>query len=345
MDSALVVGGTRFIGRHLVEELLAHDYRVTTFNRGQHDDPFAEDDRVHHVQGDRTDRKALLTAKREVEPDAVFDCVAYKPREVENAIDIFAGVDAYVYVSSGAAYADEDVPKREDETELERCTAEQATDDSPETYGPRKAAGDRIVFEAAERSRQTTSDGLSERSSDNGVNAMSVRPPVVYGPHDYTERLAYWVDRVAEQDEVVVPGDGTNLWQRVFVEDVARGLRLVAEEGTPGEAYNVGDRNAVTLDRTLDLIADALGTDVERAYTSPRELSIVDLDLGDFPLYRDYPHLLDTSKVEALGFESTPVEEAMEKTVDAHRENGLAGPDEAPDREDEERLLDVLGTV
>ncbi|MCD2198402.1 SDR family oxidoreductase [Halobacterium sp. KA-4] len=329
MDSALVVGGTRFIGRHLVEELLAHDYRVTTFNRGKHDDPFAEDDRVHHVQGDRTDRKALLTAKREVEPDVVFDCVAYKPREVEHAIDIFGGVDAYVYVSSGAAYADEDVPKREDETALESCTAEQATDDSMETYGPRKAAGDRIVFQAAER----------------GVNAMSVRPPVVYGPHDYTERLAYWVHRVAEHDEVVVPGDGTNLWQRVYVEDVARGLRLVAEEGEPGEAYNVGDRNAVSLDRMLDLIADALGTDVERVYTSPREVDIVDLDLEDFPLYRDYPHLLDTSKVEELGYESTPVEEAMAETVEAHREHDRTGEEEGPDREDEARLLNVLGTV
>ncbi|NIB98807.1 SDR family oxidoreductase [Halobacterium sp. R2-5] len=329
MDSALVVGGTRFIGRHLVEELLAHDYRVTTFNRGKHDDPFAENNRVHHVQGDRTDRKALLTAKREVEPDAVFDCVAYKPREVEHAIDVFGGVDAYVYVSSGSAYAADDVPKREDETELEECTAEQATDDSLDSYGPRKAAGDRIVFQAAER----------------GVNAMSVRPTVVYGPHDYTERLAYWVDRVAEHDAVVVPGDGTNLWQRVYVEDVARGMRLVAEEGTPGEAYNLGDRNAVTLDRTLDLIADALGTDVERAYTSPRELSIVDLEPTEFPLYRDYPHVLDTSKIEELGWESTPVEEAMAETVDAHRERGRTGEAEGPDREDEDRLLDVLDTL
>ncbi|SEW05020.1 SDR family oxidoreductase [Halobacterium jilantaiense] len=329
MDTALVVGGTRFIGRHLVAELLDHGYDVTTFNRGNHDDPFAEDDRVARVEGDRTERRDLLQAKREVEPDAVFDCVAYKPRDVESATEIFSGVDAYVYISSGAAYADEDVPKREGETALESCSAEAATDDSPETYGARKAAGDRIVFQAADR----------------GVNAMSVRPPVVYGPHDYTERLAYWVDRVAEYDEVVVPGDGTNLWQRVYAEDVAQGLRVVAEEGEPGEAYNVGDRNAVTLDRMLDLIADALGTSVERSYTSPRELSIVDLEPDDFPLYRDHPHLLDTTKVAELGYESTPLAEAMERTVESHREHGLTGEDNGPDRETEERLLDVLDTV
>jgi nucleoside-diphosphate-sugar epimerase len=329
MNSALVVGGTRFIGRHLVSELLAHDYRVTTFNRGNSEDPFADDDRVHRVEGDRTDRKALLTAKREVQPDVVFDNVAYKPREVESATDIFADVDAYVYVSSGAAYADDDVPKREGETELESCSAEEATDDSWETYGARKAAGDRVVFQAADR----------------GVNALSVRPPVVYGPHDYTERLAYWVHRVAEHDEIVVPGDGTNLWQRVYVEDVARGMRLVAEEGTSGEAYNVGDRNAVTLDRMLDRIAEAVGRDPDRSYASPRELSIVDLEPGDFPLYRDYPHLLSTSKIAQLGYESTPLDEAMQRTVDSHLENGLTGEEEGPDRGDEERLLDVLGTV
>jgi nucleoside-diphosphate-sugar epimerase len=329
MDSALVVGGTRFIGRHLVEELLAHDYDVTTFTRGNHDDPFAEDDRVSRVEGDRTERRDLLDAKRAADPDAVFDCVAYKPREVEAATDIFADCEAYVYVSSGAAYAAEDVPKREDHTDLESCSAEEATDDSPETYGARKAAGDRVVFDAADR----------------GVNAMAVRPPVVYGPYDYTDRLAYWVDRVAEHDRIVVPGDGTNLWQRVYVEDVARGLRLVAERGDPGEAYNVGDRNAVTLDRMLELIADALDTSVDRAYASPRELSIVGLDTDDFPLYRDYPHLLDTTKVAELGYESTPLADAMERTVDAHVEHGRTGPESAPDREAEERLLDVLDTV
>jgi 2'-hydroxyisoflavone reductase len=329
MDTALVVGGTRFIGRHLVAELLAHGYDVTTFNRGTHDDPFADDDRVRRVEGDRTERRDLLRAQREVDPDAVFDCVAYKPREVEAATEIFADADAYVYVSSGAVYEGDDVPKREGETALKSCSAEEATDDSWETYGARKAAGDRIVFQAADR----------------GVNAMAVRPTVVYGPHDYTERLAYWVDRVAEHDEVVVPGDGTNLWQRVYVEDVARGLRLVAEAGEPGEAYNVGDRNAVTVDGTLDLVADALDASVERAYTSPRELSIVDLEPDDFPLYRDDPHLLDTTKIAELGYESTPLAEAMERTVESHREHGLTGEDEGPDRETEERLLEVLDTV
>jgi nucleoside-diphosphate-sugar epimerase len=336
MTSVLVVGGTRFVGRHAVEEFLAHDYDVTLYNRGNHDNPFAADDRVDRIQGDRTDDAALLGAARDVDPDVVVDCVAYHPRDVRQAVEIFAGVDAYVYVSSGAAYGREDVPKREGETPLRPCDADQAVDDSMASYGARKAEGDRAVVEAAER----------------GIPAMSVRPPVVYGPYDYTERLAYWVDRVRRHDRVIVPGDGTNLWQRVYVGDVASALRLVAEAGTPGEAYNVGDRNATTLDDTLDLVESALldldeiETRPERVYASPRELSIAGIDPDDFPCYRpNHPHLLDTHNLEQLGWRATPRGDAHHETVVAHVEHGLTGEAEGPSREAEERLLDVLDTI
>src|SRR6056297_1985742 len=148
MERALVVGGTRFIGRHLVDELLEHDYEVTIFNRGNHDNPFADHDDVGHVKGDRTSDAALEHARDEVDPDVVVDCVAYYPGEVHMATEIFADVDAYVFISSGSAYGPDQIPKREGQTDLEPCTEEQAVDDSHETYGARKAEGDRAVFEA-----------------------------------------------------------------------------------------------------------------------------------------------------------------------------------------------------
>ncbi|QRV13770.1 NAD-dependent epimerase/dehydratase family protein [Haloterrigena salifodinae] len=329
MDDALVIGGTRFIGRHLVEELLEHGYDVTILNRGSHENPFADDDRVDRVEGDRTNEAALEAAATTVDPDAVFDCVAYQPRDVREATRIFADCEAYVYVSSGSAYGREDIPKREDETPLEPCTPDQATDDSMETYGNRKAEGDRAVFAAAEQ----------------GINSMSVRPPVVYGPHDYTERLDWWIDRVNRFDRVVVPGDGTNVWHRAYVEDVASALRIVAERGEPGEAYNVGDRRLVTLAEMVELIADRLETDVEIITAGPRELAAADIELDDYVLYRDYPHVLSTAKLAALGWEATPPAEAMERSVEAHLENDRDGDDNGPDREAEERVLGILDTL
>lgn len=328
MDTALVVGGTRFIGRHTVEELLSHDYEVTLFNRGNHANPFSDADDVDHVEGDRDDRTALEAAALSVDPDVVIDCVAYFPEQVRVATAVFSDA-RYVYVSSGSAYGREEVPKREGATPLCECTPERATEDSPETYGPRKAEGDRAVREAAAR----------------GVEAMSVRPCVVYGPYDYTERLDYWIDRVRTHDRVVVPGDGQHLWHRAYVEDVASALRVVAERGDPGEAYNAGDRRLTTLEESLELIADVADTTVEIVHAGERELAAAGLSSGDFTLYRDYPHVMSTAKLVALGWDSTPIEEAMARTVAEHEGSERDGSEHDPGREAEERVLGVLDTV
>ncbi|WP_135364122.1 NAD-dependent epimerase/dehydratase family protein [Halosimplex halophilum] len=325
---ALFVGGTRFIGRRAVREFRDAGYDVTVFHRGEHESPFADDGAVDHLRGDRTDDGDLADAAAR-DPDVVVDLVAYQPRDVRAAARAFDDVDAYVYVSSGAAYGAEDVPKREDETPLEPCTEQQATDDSQESYGARKAEGDRAVFAAAE----------------DGVNAMSVRPCVVYGPHDYTRRFDYWVQRVANYDRVLVPGDGTNLWHRVGVENVARALRVVAEEGTPGEAYNVGDWRLQTLRETVETVADALDTEVEVVTAGERELAAGGLEPGDFPLYRDPPHVLDTNKLRSLGWEPQSPREAVAETVEATPEREADEAQEGPDRETEERVLGVLDTL
>ncbi|QLH81824.1 NAD-dependent epimerase/dehydratase family protein [Halosimplex pelagicum] len=325
---ALFVGGTRFIGRRAVREFRDAGYDVTVFHRGEHESPFADDEAVDHLQGDRTDDGDLADAAA-VDPDVVVDLVAYHPEQVRTATGVFDDADAYVYVSSGAAYGEEAVPKREDETALEPCSDEQATDDSGATYGARKAEGDRAVFAAAEQ----------------GVNALSVRPCVVYGPHDYTRRFDYWVQRVANCDRVLVPGDGTNLWHRVSVENVARALRVVAEEGTPGEAYNVGDWTLQTLRETVETVADALDTDVEVVTAGERELAAGGLDPSDFPLYRDPPHVLDTNKLRSLGWDPQAPTEAVAETVDATPERDADEAQQGPDRAAEERVLGVLETL
>jgi len=329
MPHAMIVGGTRFIGRHTVTELLDNDYGVTVFNRGNHENPFDDREAVAHVAGDRTNPDALERAAREVDPDVVIDCVAYHPDEVRHATEVFADCEAYVVISSGAAYGDEAIPKREDGTALHDCTEAEATDDSMASYGPRKAEIDRIVAAAAE----------------GGVNAMSVRPPVVYGPHDYTERFDYWIDRVHNHDRVIVPGDGDCLWHLAFAPDVASALRAVAEEGTPGETYNTGDRRLPVLAEWVELIADALDTGIEIVTANERELAAAALAPDDFPLYRPYPHVLSTAKLADLGWEATPIGTALERTVEEHRESERTGRENGPDREAEERVLSVLDTL
>ena len=350
LESAVVIGGTGFIGRHTVRELLDHGYAVTTVSRTEPEVRLAEPDEVNHVLGDRSKSDTLERAARQAEPDLVVDCAALYPGDVRMATEVFADIDAYVYVSSGGVYAAHEIPKREDDTPIHDCTPDQAEDDTMASYGPRKAACDRETVAAADR----------------GVTAMSVRPTMVYGPKavssagdeaattidkapSWAKDLPglqshhdYWIDRLNRYNRVVVPGDGTAIWHRVYVEDVASAVRLVAERGEPGEAYNVADRRVCTMEDVIDLIADALDTSVTVVHASARELAEVGLDPDEFVLYHHlgsrYPHILDTCKLAALGWESTPVEESIVKTVEECVASGRDGAAFDPGRDSEEKL-------
>lgn len=326
MDRALIIGGTRFIGRHLIAELLAHNYSVATFTRGRQEHPFEDDDRVEMLTGDRADTDALIEARNRYEPEIVVDMIGYYPAEVRAALEVFED-QRYVFVSSASAYGAPDVPFREDETQLHACSRDQAVSDDPASYGPRKAECDRAVFTAA----------------TEGVDARSIRPVLVYGPHDHTERYAYWTHRAVAYDRVLVPGDGDSLLGRVYVEDVASGIRIVAERGEPGEAYNVADRNAMTLRRSIELAAAALDHEVEVIGASERELAVGGLTPDDFVLYTARPMLADTTKLAALGWTSTPLDESVPHTVLAHEEAGRHGAEHDPGRAAEEAVLDAIG--
>jgi nucleoside-diphosphate-sugar epimerase len=321
---SLVIGGTRFIGRHLVDQLLAEGDRVTLFTRGEHGNPFAEHDRVDHVTGDRT-VPADVSALADHDPDRVFDTCAMHPPEVRHATEVFADCGAYVYVSSGSAYDDDRLPLREDESNLHDCTPEQEGDDGPESYGPRKAECDRAVAAAAE----------------DGVRAMAVRPMLVYGPHDYTERFDYWVERVRRGEPFLVPGDGAQVLHRAYVADVARALRVVAEEGTAGEAYNVADRGALSRRATIRRLGETLDVDPQPVYVSERELATEGIEPTEFPLYQPDAAYVSTGKLAALGWASTPLPEALAATAEDVRD-GRTGDAHGPDPEAAATLLDRL---
>ncbi|WP_121744864.1 NAD-dependent epimerase/dehydratase family protein [Natronorubrum halophilum] len=326
MATVLTIGGARFMGRFTVREFLERGDDVTLFTRGNSEIPFAESD-VDHVEGDRRNEADLRAAYDAVDPDVVVDFAGFHPADVRAAVDIFADVDAYLFVSSTSAYRlSTAVPIREDETPLESCTPEQATDDSWESYGARKAECDRILFEAA----------------DDGVNAISVRPTAIYGPHDPTQRLDYWIDRVRRYDRIVVPGD--EYWMPMhlgYAEDAARAITVLAEEGTPGEAYNVANREQCQFDRLIEHIATALETSVTIVRPSPRELATIDLFPKNFSLCRPFPYVVSTERLAALGWKSTPLEAGIETAVEHHLETEPDGSRHGPSRETEERLLEL----
>lgn len=331
MPTALVIGGTGFVGLPTVETFLDETYDVAVLSRGEQQPARIANIDVSLHRGDRNDQATLEMLRDEVEPSVVIDLAVMYPRQVETATGVFADCDAYVYVSSASAYAQPvRLPSREDD-QLRECTSQQATDDSFESYGARKAEADRIC----------------QRAGDDGVNAMVVRPVCVYGPHDWSQRHDYWFHRIHTYEDILVPGDGDSTFHRVFVNDLARAIYTVAERGAAGEAYNVAERDTAWLDRTIQLAATTLETNVTLVHANERELATVGLSLSDFPLYMPIPLLTASEKLAALGWGSTPLPETFSETIEEHLDSSRTGNNPPKhqfgvDRSREERLIASL---
>ena len=181
----LILGGTVFLGRHLVEAALARGHAVTLFNRGQHNpDLFPE---VERLRGDRDGDLQALEGRRW---DAVVDTCGYVPRVVRASAEMLApNVDHYTFISSISVYADTSKPGIDEQAPvgtLDDPTTEEVTGES---YGPLKA--------------------LCEQAAEAAMpgRVLNIRPGLIVGPHDPTDRFTYWVRRVAEGGEVLAPGN------------------------------------------------------------------------------------------------------------------------------------------
>ena len=207
----LILGGTVFLGRHLVEAALARGHAVTLFNRGQHNpDLFPE---VERLRGDRDGDLQALEGRRW---DAVVDTCGYVPRVVRASAEMLApNVDHYTFISSISVYADTSKPGIDEQAPvgtLDDPTTEEVTGES---YGPLKAL--------CEQAAEATMPG----------RVLNIRPGLIVGPHDPTDRFTYWVRRVAEGGEVLAPGDPDAPVQVIDARDLAGWtIRMIEQRQT-----------------------------------------------------------------------------------------------------------------
>ncbi len=214
----LVLGGTRFLGRALVDATLEQGHEPTLFNRGQ-----TAPELFPEVEKLRGDRSTDLSALEGREWDAVLDVAAYMPDDVRRAVEVLQGnVGRYVFVSSISVYADQSVPPVEGAA-VAQLQPEQESDEDPELYGARKAACERIVEEAF------------------GDAALVVRPGLIVGPHDPTGRFTYWPHRVARGGKVLAPGTRDDHVQFIDVRDLAAWMVQATASGAGGTFNATGE--------------------------------------------------------------------------------------------------------
>ena len=321
MARALVIGGTLFIGRALVDQLLERGDDVVIMHRGK-GTPFGN--RVGEIQCDRNDvaavREVLSGTKFDVVYDNVYDWQRGTSADQVAAAAIAAskGLGRYVFTSSVAAYPtggdyDEDAPL--------------VASDYPSPYGVQKAESERALFELYRR---------------QGIPVTTLRPAFVYGPHNPFPRESFFWDRLLASRPIIVPEDGSRTMQWVHVSDVARAAVLSATKDVAiGRAYNLASYPPITQLEYVQLLARIAGREPHLVHIPREQIQQAGGELFAppfyFGVYLDIPPITarnDRVRSE-LGLELTPIEEGLRETYRWYQQQ----PQSQPDYSWEDRLL------
>ena len=227
----LILGGTKFLGRHLVDAALAAGHEVTIFNRGKTNPTLFPD--IETITGDREQDIEKLSGR---EWDAVIDVAGYLPRIVRlSAERLKDRVKKYVFISSISVYANFQkvgITESDPVGQLEDQSTEEITG---ETYGPLKALCEKAVQEIY------------------GDRALIVRPGLIVGPYDPTDRFTYWPMRVKRGDDMITPDKPQTPIQIVDVRDLAEFIIKLIEDNASGVYNATGPDQELFMGEFLDL--------------------------------------------------------------------------------------------
>lgn len=229
----LIIGGTRFVGRHIVEAALAHGHQVTLFHRGQtNTDLFPQ---VEHLLGNRDGDLAPL---RDRAWEAVIDTCGYVPRIVRQSAELLASAVAhYTFISSISVYA-EDAPAGMDEDAPVATIADETREDiTNESYGALKVLCEQVV-------QQVYAD-----------RALIIRPGLIVGPHDHTDRFTYWPYRIAQGGEVLAPGNPDQAVQFIDARDLGEWIIRAVEAKLTGTFNATGPDYRLSMRHFLETCA------------------------------------------------------------------------------------------
>ena len=298
--SILILGGTGFIGPHMVREALRRGHEVSLFNRGRTNNELFPDLKL--FKGDRNNGLQSLEGGTW---DVVVDNSGYVPRQVEDSARLLSSVVShYLYVSTLSVYAVSPAPITE-ESPLAIMEDESGEEVTGETYGPMKALCEQRVTAMLGADRTTV-----------------LRPTYICGPGDRTDRYTYWPVRTMRGGEMLWPGTPTDDIQIIDVRDFANFTVDCLERKI------VGTFNTVTPMRSFkmgDLLQDSLavtGADmkpvwVDKEFISDNEVA----EGGGLPIW-EHPggeyavlSLVDGSRAVAAGLKNRPTKETARDTL------------------------------
>ncbi len=256
----LVIGGTRFLGRAIVNDALAAGHEVTLFNRGQ-SNPDLYSGQVETLIGDRDGGLGILDGRSF---DAVIDTCGYVPRLVRDSAEkLKDAVEHYTFISTVSVYSDATAANQDESAPLGSMEDETIEEVTGETYGPLKV--------------------LCEKAADDVLGAervLHVRAGLIVGPHDLSDRFTYWPARVARGGEVLAPDAPDRAVQFVDVRDLAAWTVKATEAKLHGPYNATGPDGRLTIGEMLHTCQEQSGSDAH--FTWVNEAFLLENEVGAY---------------------------------------------------------------
>jgi 2'-hydroxyisoflavone reductase len=296
----LIIGGTRFLGRHLVHFALAHDHEVTLFNRGKSNPNLFP--QVETILGDREQDLDKLSNRHW---DSVIDTCGYLPRVVQMSASALKDAAAqYVFISSLSVYTDLRKIGIDENDPVGKLQDESVEDVTGETYGPLKALCELAV-------QNTFGDGT-----------LIVRPGLIVGPHDPTDRFTYWPARVARGGDVLAPEKPEVPVQIIDVRDLSVFIIKLIEGKSTGVFNATGPDRELTLGMMLETCKQVSGSDANFKWASVEFLNQNKVEpWSDMPVWVPDTEAdagfsrMDISKALSAGMKIRPLAETVRDTL------------------------------
>lgn len=299
----LVIGGTQFVGRAVVEAASARGHEVTIFHRGEHEPDGLPP--VEHLHGDRHRDLALVSGR---DWDAVLDAIAYLPGEVRALGEALAGRAAHVTLISTVAVHPADVPPgAAEDAPLVAALHDDAAPVTMATYGPLKVACEEVA------------------AAQFPGRLLTIRPGYLVGPHDPTERFTWYLRRVAAGGTMLAPGPREAPFQVLDARDLGAFVVERIEAGDTGVYGVTGD--GAPLGELLETAREVAGADTALEWAPPE---LVREQCGDevgrwFPMWSPHQpgrHGYDARRAAAAGLRLRPLRETIADTLAWDRARG-----------------------
>lgn len=242
MKKALVLGGTRFFGVHLVNGLLEKGFDVTVATRGKTTDPFG--DKVRRIQVDRKDKQSMKEAFRDEKWNIIYDQICFSSKEAMDAVDVFRNnAERYIFTSSLSVY-----DMKEDNTPLVEG------DFDPYSVQLKMAESDELSYQEGKQQAEALF------FHEDVFPVTAVRFPIVLGENDYTGRLETYIRKVKNDEGIYLLNRKAEM-NFISEQEAGNFLAWLADNELSG-AVNACANGTVSLEKLMDYIAEATGKEV-----------------------------------------------------------------------------------